>query len=413
MARTLQAMLLAALLLAVSIGLVTASLAQSSVADDLTQVRQQIISTEQELAQYSGGLVKALIQARLETLRLSEAMLAQKELAEKSGATFSYTLAAVPPDEKKAAELLGDIAEAEKELAHLETEAARYSGGLVGAMAQSNVATQRQSIAMLKQAYYMGHYGLYQPTSTPATTGPDLKSSSETGAATSDTATPAEPSYVAVLRKEGAEIAGAWAITRDKSEIDDSPRIRAFVGLPDTSPSYGKFVLFEIGCEDGQPRALLLPDTYLLDDDGEIAATYRLDDLTAINDRWSTSTNNKAAGYWGKEALKFAENLKGHERLVVQVTERNGDSHRFVFSIDGADQALDAVGLECGWSGFGATAEQMRQAQKLLKDQGFYAGKVDGQWGEGSRSALIEFQKSKGLPPTGLLDKVTRTALGV
>jgi hypothetical protein len=79
-------------------------------------------------------------------------MLAQKDLAAKTGATFAFTLPAAPTDAKRAQDLLGDITAAEQELSRLEQEAAKYSGGLVQALAESNVAMQRQTIAMLKQA---------------------------------------------------------------------------------------------------------------------------------------------------------------------------------------------------------------------------------------------------------------------
>jgi hypothetical protein len=224
---------------------------------------------------------------------------------------------------------------------------------------------------------------------------------------------PAEPAYLTAFRAGGNDVVGSWVIVRDKSEIDDSPRVRALVGLPEQTTLFGDIVLFQVGCNEGEPTALILTDEYLLADNYAIAAIYRLDDLSAVNESWNLSTNNKAAGYWGKEALRIAETLKGHKKLVVQVTERRGEQHRYSFNIDGVDEALAAVGLECGWSGFGVTADEMKQAQEKLKKLGFYKGGIDGQWGAGSRAALIEFQKSKGLPPTGLLDKVTRAALAL
>lgn len=42
---------------------------------------------------------------------------------------------------------------------------------------------------------------------------------------------------------------------------------------------------------------------------------------------------------------------------------------------------------------------------------GFYAGEVDGIFGNQSQKALVAFQKSAGLPPTGGLDDATFTAL--
>jgi hypothetical protein len=387
-----------------------AAAAEPDLSQDIIAVRQQIADAERELAQYQGGLIKVLVQARLETLRLSEAMLEQKELAEKSGATFSYTLAAVAPDEKRARELLGDIDAAEKELADLEAKNAQYSGGLVKALSESSVATQRQSLAMLKQAYYVAHYGLYYPSASSSVGAGDKSS-----AATEETSPPAsasEPAYVTALRKNGAEIVGSWGIVRSKSEMDDSPAISAYVGQSDQSSPAGNTAMFRVGCYESEPAAMVIADDYLLADDDMIAAQYRLDDLPAVSQRWSVSTSNKAAGYWGKEAIGFAHAMEGHQRLIVQVTERNGQSHRYAFNIDGADKAIEDIALECGWSGFDVSEADVMKAQKTLMRLGFYKGALDGQWGGGSRGALIDFQKSKGLPPTGLLDKLTRSALG-
>jgi hypothetical protein len=160
----------------------TADSATTSLADDLAQVRLQITDAEQELARYEGGLIKGLIQARLAILRLSEAMLAQKELATKTGAAFAFTLPVALTDAKRAQDLLGDITAAEEELSRLEQEAAKYGGGLVQALAESNVAMQRQTVAMLKQAYYVAHYGLYQPAPAPS---PDIPGSSTEESASS------------------------------------------------------------------------------------------------------------------------------------------------------------------------------------------------------------------------------------
>ena len=49
--------------------------------------------------------------------------------------------------------------------------------------------------------------------------------------------------------------------------------------------------------------------------------------------------------------------------------------------------------------------------QRELKNRGLYRGPVDGQFGSGSRSALMRFQRKEGLPATGRLDEKTLDAL--
>jgi peptidoglycan hydrolase-like protein with peptidoglycan-binding domain len=55
--------------------------------------------------------------------------------------------------------------------------------------------------------------------------------------------------------------------------------------------------------------------------------------------------------------------------------------------------------------------EQIKQAQKQLKEAGFDPGPIDGQIGAQTRQALREFQESHGLPQTGQLDEATKTQL--
>ncbi len=51
------------------------------------------------------------------------------------------------------------------------------------------------------------------------------------------------------------------------------------------------------------------------------------------------------------------------------------------------------------------------RAQVRLKRLGYYHGPIDGNFGRGSRAALIRFQRHNGLRPTGSLDRWTIRAL--
>lgn len=54
-----------------------------------------------------------------------------------------------------------------------------------------------------------------------------------------------------------------------------------------------------------------------------------------------------------------------------------------------------------------------REVQQALADRGFAVGTVDGLWGRRSIAALKAFQKSAGLPATGVVDEATLEALTV
>lgn len=56
---------------------------------------------------------------------------------------------------------------------------------------------------------------------------------------------------------------------------------------------------------------------------------------------------------------------------------------------------------------------QVRQVQAALDKDGFKAGRADGVWGPHTRTALENFQKSKGMTDNGQLTHGTLAALGV
>jgi peptidoglycan hydrolase-like protein with peptidoglycan-binding domain len=58
-------------------------------------------------------------------------------------------------------------------------------------------------------------------------------------------------------------------------------------------------------------------------------------------------------------------------------------------------------------------SQTVRQVQKTLNDRGFRTGGVDGRMGPQTQAALVNFQRSEKLQPTGKLDRPTLAALGV
>lgn len=73
---------------------------------------------------------------------------------------------------------------------------------------------------------------------------------------------------------------------------------------------------------------------------------------------------------------------------------------------------LGFVGLTvCASVQTSATERTPKEIQAALSQKGFNPGAVDGLWGKKSARALMEFQKSHGLPATGKIDDVTVSAL--
>lgn len=144
---------------------------------ELEAVYLEIAATEDKSSSFSDGLVKALIEVRLEILRTTEALIHQRIHALESGAKITIGLAGTEPNEDLADQLRQEIESQLAELNGARQEAAKYSGGLVAAMKHATIATQEQSVAMLQQRYFVAKYGL--PMILPAVT---TRPASEQGA---------------------------------------------------------------------------------------------------------------------------------------------------------------------------------------------------------------------------------------
>ena len=62
---------------------------------------------------------------------------------------------------------------------------------------------------------------------------------------------------------------------------------------------------------------------------------------------------------------------------------------------------------------FRATADQIKQAQGILKQRNFYSGDQTGKLDATTRAGLKEYQKVEGLKVTGTLNKVTLEKMGI
>lgn len=62
---------------------------------------------------------------------------------------------------------------------------------------------------------------------------------------------------------------------------------------------------------------------------------------------------------------------------------------------------------------FRATADQIKQAQALLKQRNMYSGEQTGKLSTDTRAGLKEYQKAEGLKVTGTLNKTTLMKMGI
>jgi peptidoglycan hydrolase-like protein with peptidoglycan-binding domain len=62
---------------------------------------------------------------------------------------------------------------------------------------------------------------------------------------------------------------------------------------------------------------------------------------------------------------------------------------------------------------FRATADQIKQAQAILKQRGFFNGEQNGKLDTDTRAGLRKYQQAEGLKVTGTLNKATLVKMGV
>lgn len=62
---------------------------------------------------------------------------------------------------------------------------------------------------------------------------------------------------------------------------------------------------------------------------------------------------------------------------------------------------------------FRASADQIKQAQAILKQRNFYSGEQTGKLDDPTRAGLKQYQQAEGIKVTGTLNKVTLEKMGV
>lgn len=139
----------------------------ASLLTEIDAIDKEIVAAEKENAKYTGGLVKALINSQIQTLKQTRAMLQQKKDSWQYGININYTVDGKPfvlPEGAKALlpDIERDIAENKEKIKRQEAVVDQYAGGLVQALSVSTLETMRQTQAMLEQRRLAIKYELPQ-----------------------------------------------------------------------------------------------------------------------------------------------------------------------------------------------------------------------------------------------------------
>lgn len=152
----------------------------SKLESELVTTKKDIDSANKASSSYSGGLLKALIETRVEILKTNQALLEQRILSVQSRGSTKIETAVTQQDDVLASKLAEEIAQIKSEIKAARDDAAQYSGGLIQVMKLSTVATKEQSLAMLEQRHLVAKYGLKLVSLSPsaATISPPIEVSS-------------------------------------------------------------------------------------------------------------------------------------------------------------------------------------------------------------------------------------------
>lgn len=414
---------------AISLAAALPTLAQeASLSKELGDIERQLTEIEARAALYDGGMILTLIDARREALLLARILIENRIHAEAGAATVEVTVPAVLPDEARAAQILGEMAAVQQRIEEAEREAAT-GGGLIQALALSRAETERLTLAQLHMGYLQAKYGIAFPVmaAQPAAAAPAVvpaadKATPPDGAAQTvawaDSRFPSIDYTLAPFERanrEGHRISGWWTIESSQAAVDDSPQIVAVNHSQFRPNSFMGQTALVARCIEGETAFVFVQDDFLMNDfrRNSFDMTLRIDDQPSQQSRWSSLTNNKGAGLFGREAETFIRSIYDAERLFVRLVETSGRQHDALFELAGAQDTFDEVAAACGWTTMSLSTDDYRAIQTLLNAGGFDAGTPDGQWGPASQRAMRAYQASVGLPETGAPDRATLDRLGV
>ena len=129
-----------------------------SLKSSLTTVQSELTAAEQR-QKTAGGLIGAMMELRVETLKVTKELTEQRIAAMESGASIKVVVPVTTADPELAEKVSKEISALEQSLVSSRLEAAG-AGGLFGMIKQTKVATEELTLAQLQQKHLAAKYGL-------------------------------------------------------------------------------------------------------------------------------------------------------------------------------------------------------------------------------------------------------------
>ncbi|MDQ3799455.1 MAG: peptidoglycan-binding protein [Acidobacteriota bacterium] len=130
------------------------------------------------------------------------------------------------------------------------------------------------------------------------------------------------------------------------------------------------------------------------------------DDFRAALKKYQSENGLKATGTLNRATL---------EKMNIELTDKQKEIPVSPNSFATADDKEKKTTTETKKRApvFRANADQIMQAQKLLKDKGMYAGEQTGKLDDATRDGLKKFQSANGVKATGTLNRETLEKMGI
>ncbi|MCY3878765.1 MAG: peptidoglycan-binding domain-containing protein [Rhodobacteraceae bacterium] len=381
---------------------------------ELDAVNQQIAEARDVAETHEEPAVRLLAEERLATLLLTQAILKNRIAALGADGVSEVQIAVTKPDMAEVATIAAEMAITEAAIEEAE-EAVRTSTGAEKAIAEARLESEKIALAQLRVAYVRARYGV-----APVTSG---TGDGRRAASASDWADRRYPEIdyshqlFEMAYESGARISGWWTIAgRRGSATVFAQNLSAYD--PDAVLK-DRGMLLQVSCRDNQLEVTVSqPGRYLVGyDDGSGAGlfdvNYRIDAGALGREEWYGSTSGNGASIDGNAALTFIDELRWARHLEVELIDGPENRHRAEFTLAGFDDVSDAVDLACSQTVITLNQSDYKLIQTLLNIAGHNAGKADGIWGPQSSRAIGQYQRSAGLPETGVPDRATLDLLGL
>ena len=126
-------------------------------------------------------------------------------------------------------------------------------------------------------------------------------------------------------------------------------------------------------------------------------------DIVKVLKKGATVTIQSTKGSWYKVS---ADGKTGYvAKKYIKVGSSSSSSSSSKSSSKSSSSSSD------GTCSVGDQGSAVKAAQKKLKNLGYYSGSIDGDYGSGTKSAVLAFQKNNGLKQTGNVNSATLNKL--